>query len=117
MSFIKTIIKEISVFLFPVFIWKNFVTSQHNNEESSYLIWLCQEINAHKSFIEFGFGPFQFNSVSLAKNSYNGLLLDGSEKSCRYANYIFNSSKLKCNAITHWIALDTLDPIKNFLRT
>lgn len=51
----KYLIIKILRKLFPATFWKLYVKSQNNNEESEYLIWLCNEINATKSFVEFGF--------------------------------------------------------------
>ena len=61
----KYIIRKILINFFPVKLWKMIVSSQ--NEESEYLIKICEEIDANKSFVEFGFHPYEFNSVSLAK--------------------------------------------------
>ena len=101
----------------PSLLWSKTASSQNADEESDYLIKLTRKINANKSFVEFGFHPYQFNSVSLAKNGYRGLLLDSDEDNCTLANRIFNKLGFNCTAVKHWIALDTLQPILGFVES
>ena len=100
---------------FPAIYWKLYAFSQNKNEESEYLIWLCGEINATKSFVEFGFHVFEFNSVSLVKEGFKGLLLDGGKKNCNLANLIFKKLKKDVTVLCHWIEKKSLDPIIDFV--
>ena len=111
----KNLILRIFRKLFPATYWKLYACSQNKNEESKYLIWLCDEINATRSFVEFGFGVFEFNSVSLVRAGFKGLLLDGGKKHCRLANLIFKRLNLDVKALCHWIEIKSLDPIINFV--
>ena len=111
----KYLILKIFRKLFPATFWKLYAKSQNNNEESKYLISLCDEINATKSFVEFGFGVFEFNSVSLVQRGYKGLVLDGDVKSCRLVNLIFKRLNLDVKALRHWIEIKSLDPIVDFV--
>ena len=85
------------------------------NEEPKYLIWLWDEINVTKLFVEFRFGVFEFNSVSLVRAGFKGLLLDGGKKNCRLANLIFKRLNLDVKALCDWIEIKSLDPIINFV--
>jgi len=109
----KYIIRKILVKFFPCKLWKMFASSQ--NEESEYLIKICEEIDSNKSFVEFGFHPFEFNSVNLVKKNYKGLLLDGNKKNCDLANLIFTKLDLNTKAYFHWISIDSLIPIEDFV--
>lgn len=109
----KYIIRKILINFFPVKLWKMIVSSQ--NEELEYLIKICEEIDANKSFVEFGFHPYEFNSSSLAKKNYKGLLLDGNKKYCNLANLIFTKLDLNTKAYFHWISTDLLKPIEDFV--
>ena len=111
----KRLISKMLKKFFPAIYWKLYAGSQHNNEESKYLIWLCEEINVTKSFVEFGFGVFEFNSVSLVRRGFKGLLLDGGEENCRLANLIFKRLNLDVKALWHWIEIKSLDPIVDFV--
>jgi hypothetical protein len=99
---------------FKVYFFKKYGKSQSNNKEALSLLKYCNEFNIHKSFIEFGFEQFQFNCIELTKSNFNGLLLDGNEKTCDIANEIFRKGKYNSKALSHWIDLDSLEPIKKF---
>ena len=103
--------------LFPSIAWRLFAESQNDNKESQYLDWLCENISAKKTFIEFGFSAFEFNSISLAKKGYQGILLDGREDNCKAANKIFNSLGFNVRAIHHWIEIKSLGPIIDFSKS
>jgi hypothetical protein len=111
----KDLVKKFTKEFFPEKEWKIRASSQNDDEESSYLIWLCREIDASKSFVEFGFGIYEFNSVSLVKSGYRGMLLDGGEENCKLANRIFSNLNLNVTALAHWITLETLEPIETFV--
>ena len=73
-------------FFFPGLIWKKKAISQNDNKESEALLHYAEELKINKSFIEFGFGPFQYNSIGLTKRHYKGLLIDGTKLSCDQGN-------------------------------
>lgn len=110
---IRYIICKIFSNFFPYQTWKMMASSQ--NEESEYLMQICEEVNANKSYIEFGFHPYEFNSVCLAKKNFNGLLIDGNKKNCELANDIFMKLNLNSKACFHWISIKSLSPIEDFV--
>ena len=81
-------------FFFPGLIWKKKAISQNDNQESEALLRYAEELKIDKSFVEFGFGPFEYNSIGLTKQHYKGLLIDGTKLSCDQVNKIFKSIKL-----------------------
>jgi hypothetical protein len=94
--------------------WILEANSQNQNAESNSLIRWAQEFQCHKSFVEFGFEPFEYNSIGLTKLNYSGLILDGSSDNCQTANFIFKNLNFNTKAINQWIDLDSLDPIIDF---
>lgn len=113
---IKRKIGKLFSFFFPGIIWKKKAMSQNNNKESKILLKYAQEIGIDRSFIEFGFGPFQYNSIDLTKQNFKGLLIDGNKTSCDNINKILKSLKLNTRAICHWISLKDLSPIIDFVK-
>ncbi len=103
-------------FFFPGLIWKKKAVSQNNNKDSEALLRYAEELKVNKSFVEFGFGPFQYNSIGLTKQHYKGLLIDGTKSNCDQGNKIFKSLKLNVTAICHWITLESLKPIIDFVK-
>lgn len=99
---------------FKFYYFKKYGKSQSHNKEAIRLLKYCNEFNIHKSFIEFGFEQFQYNSIELTKSNFKGLLLDGNKKTCDGANEIFRKGNYNSRALSHWIDLDSLEPIKNF---
>ena len=85
--------------------------SQNDNQESEALLRYAEEFKIDKSFVEFGFGPFQYNSIGLTKRHYKGLLIDGTKLFCDQVNKIFKSLRLNVTAVCHWITLENLNPI------
>lgn len=114
-KFFLKVIKKITYIFFPHIFWKNYSKSQNFDQESTYLGKLANLININNSFIEFGFGSFEFNSISLAKLGYKGLLLDSGKANCQLANKIFSKLSLDVSALKHWVSLNTLDPIISFV--
>ena len=96
--------------------WISQAKSQNNNAESNSLVHWVDEFQCHPSFVEFGFEPFEYNSIGLTKLNFDGLILDGSTENCRTANSIFNNLKFNTKAVTQWIDLDSLDPIIEFYK-
>ena len=90
--------------------------SQNDNQESEALLRYAEEFKIDKSFVEFGFGPFQYNSIGLTKRHYKGLLIDGTKLFCDQANKIFKSLRLNVTAVCHWITLENLNPIIDFVK-
>jgi len=101
---------------FPELAWKLFAGSQNDDRESIALSYYAKEFSIHPSFIEFGFHPYEYNSVSLTKLDFDGLLLDGSQATCDLANMIFSRLNLRTSAAATWITINSLDPIVNFVK-
>ncbi len=94
--------------------WIAEAKSQNHNAESNSLIRWMSEFQCHKSFVEFGFEPFEYNSIGLTKLNFTGLVLDGSVENCRRANSIFENLNFNTKAMPQWIDLDSLNPIIEF---
>jgi hypothetical protein len=112
----KFITSQLKKLISQEHIWRYRCKSQNNNEEAEYLLWLGNHIEASKSFVEFGFGVYEFNSVELVKSGYRGLLIDASQPSCDLANQIFEKLRLNVTAVPHWIEIDSLVPIIDFVK-
>lgn len=100
--------------IFPSFFFKNFAKSQCDNEEANFVLSLSDKGLIDKSFIEFGFQPFEFNSVELVKSGWQGLLVDGSEQNVDVANGIFKKFGYNTEAYKQWVKLDNLNFVKEF---
>lgn len=113
---IRRVLKKIIGLLVPVLYWKMKASSQNDNKESFALLRYAEELRVDRSFIEFGFSPYEYNSVDLTKQKYKGFLLDGDKLNCDLANRIFRRLKLDVTARCHWITLESLDPLIDFVR-
>jgi len=96
--------------------WITEAKSQNNNAESDSLVHWAKEFKCHKSFVEFGFEPFEYNSIGLTRLNFQGLVLDGSAENCRIANSIFENLNFNTKATSQWIDLDSLEPIIRFYK-
>lgn len=116
-SFFKRILKKIvkSRTISPYF-WSFYAKSQSEDLENNLISKLSKKINIDKSFIEFGFGIFEYNCINLTKNNYAGLLIDGDKETCKLANHIFEVLNLNTSAKNHWIKKDSLGPIADFIK-
>lgn len=108
--------KRVLSALCPATTWSIIAASQNNDRESKSLVRLAEMIDCHPTFVEFGFHPYQYNSVGLTKLQFDGLLMDGDPKNCELANRIFKRLGLKARARPQWITLTSLDPIYDFVR-
>ncbi len=96
-------------------VWQLFARSQNDNEESDLLVDFADRFGVDRSFVEFGFHAYSYNSVGLTKLGYKGLLLDGNEQQCDLANSIFRKLKYNSVAECHWITLESLNTITDFI--
>ena len=82
--FFERILKKIvkSRAIIPYF-WSLYAKSQSEDLENNLISKLSKKINIDKSFIEFGFGIFEYNCINLTKKNYAGLLIDGDKKRCK----------------------------------
>lgn len=94
--------------------WLKQARSQNDNQESRSLLAWAEKIGCDKSFVEFGFSVFEYNSVDLTKAGFKGLLLDSSVESCQQANLIFRRLELNAVATNAWITLNSLSHILEF---
>jgi len=103
--------------LFPYFYFSNIARSQCHNKESDFIINLLSSLKIDMSFIEFGFQPYEFNSIELVKAGWKGLLVDSSSKNVLIANKIFN--KINSNVISHkkWISLDNIYFVTEYFKS
>jgi len=78
---------------------KNFlamISSQNENKESEFLDKFIEKLSK-KKFIEFGFHPFEFNTINLMTKNYSGTLVDANYKNVFYMKLInfFHNYKIK----------------------
>ena len=112
---VKKLIKRQLVKHLPGVAWKKYARSQNDDRESMALEGYAKQFDLDQSFVEFGFHPHQFNSISLVKANFAGLLLDGDPKYCDSANEIFQKLDCKTKAVSHWIKRGALSPIIDFV--
>lgn len=94
-----------------------FARSQNENFENISLVKFATLLQVDNSFIEFGFSPFEFNSIGLAKKNFNGLLIDSNPTNCVQFDSMNNSLKLRVKAKNYCLALGKLEPILDFVKT
>jgi len=80
------------------------------NDEAEILARIVSEISPPRSFVEFGFGGWEFNCAPLAYE-WEGLLLDGDRYNVTIARTILPR---RVKALHQWITLDTLQPIRDW---
>ena len=113
--FVKLYSKILGI-LSPEQAWKLIASSQNNNIENLLIESLCQQLEIDQSFIEFGFSIKEFNCINLVKKKYKGLLLDFNKNNCKTINNIFYNLNYKTRAKNHWLTVDSLEPIIEFIR-
>ena len=71
-------------------------SSQNDNKESEFLDSLIEKLNK-KEFIEFGFHPFEFNTINLMIKNYRGTLVDANYKNVLFMRILnfFHNYKVK----------------------
>jgi hypothetical protein len=80
------------------------------NDEALILRNLLSRFDVPKTFVEFGFGGWEFNCAPLI-GEWEGLLLDGDRYNVTIANTILPKRII---ARQQWITLDTLDTIREY---
>lgn len=72
------------------------IKSQNKNQESLFLQSLLNKIS-NKSFIEFGFAPFEFNNIHLMTLNFKGILVDGNKRNTFFMKLLtfFHGYKIK----------------------
>ena len=68
-------------------------SSQNDNTESEFLDSLIEKLN--KEFIEFGFHPFEFNTINLMIKNYRGTLVDANYKNVLFMRILNFSITIK----------------------
>src|SRR6516165_1399452 len=67
--------------------------------------------NCPKTFVEFGFGPIEFNCIALARDQeWSGLLIDGSAQRVADARSLYPA---RVRIERAFLSLDTLDIVRN----
>jgi hypothetical protein len=82
-----------------IFNKKNFfskIKSQNDDLESNFLQEFIKKIE-NKSFIEFGFHPFEFNTIHLMTSNFKGVLVDANKKNALFMKILifFHNYKVK----------------------
>ena len=72
------------------------IKSQNENKESIFLENFIKKIE-NQSFIEFGFHPFEFNTIHLMTKNYSGTLVDANKKNVLFIKLLslFHNYKVK----------------------
>lgn len=78
------------------------IKSQNDNEESKFLQGFIEKIE-NKSFIEFGFHPFEFNTIHLMTKKYPGTLVDSNKKNIFFMKLINLFHNYKLNIINKFL--------------
>ena len=112
--FKKILILLIKNFSFPLY-YKLKAKSQNDNKEAIKLFKLSQKNKINRSFIEFGFHPYELNSHILLRKNYKGLFIDSNEKICLEMNKIISKLNVNSKAIDYFITVNQLDPIFKFI--
>jgi len=89
--------------------WKYWAGGRAQSDEPAIIDRLIAETNAPDTFVEFGFGPSEFNCVGLSRHA-RGLLLDCCERSVKVANAILPR---RVRAKHVFLTLDNLDVVRN----
>lgn len=92
--------------LINLFIWtkSRFVLPKAQNDEVQIINTLISRFNVPNSFIEFGFGGWEFNCAGLI-DKWEGLLVDGDKYNAQIAKIICPK---RITATHAWLTLDTL---------
>ena len=78
------------------------IKSQNDNMESKFLMSFIEKID-NKSFIEFGFHPFEFNTIHLMTSKYSGTLVDCNKKNIFFMKLINLFHNYKLNIIDKFL--------------
>ena len=72
------------------------IKSQNDDLESNFLQEFIKKIE-NKTFIEFGFHPFEFNTIHLMTSNFRGVLVDGNKKNAFFMKVLkfFHNYKIK----------------------
>jgi hypothetical protein len=115
-SYLKNKLRKSNLFIFLLTnlrkIYRN-INSQSNEAEilDKLLKW---HPSIPKNFIEFGFSPWEFNCIKLAKEeSWAGLLIDGDSYQVKTAKNIYRK---QIKILQSWLTLDNLSPIYEFAK-
>ena len=88
------------------------IKSQNDNMESEFLMSFIKKID-NKSFIEFGFHPFEFNTIHLMTSEYSGTLVDCNKKNIFFMKLINLFHNYKLNIIDKFLNKENIiDVIK-----
>lgn len=89
---------------------KRFAPARSQSDESGILEKLVARYPVPKTFIELGFGAWEFNCATLI-SSFEGLLLDGDRDNVRYARRAM-PARIHCEHV--WLTLETIGVVERF---
>jgi len=87
-----------------------FVRPRSQNDEAEILDILVANYRIPRTFVEFGFGAWEFNCAGLVAD-FDGLLIDGDQRNVRYARIVLPRN-IRCES--QWLDIDHLDLIRQF---
>jgi hypothetical protein len=96
-----------------IFVKKQFVDPQAQNDETQIIRRLLQRFDVPRAFIEFGFSGWEFNCASLI-GEWEGLLIDGNSYNVKIANIVCPS---KITAKWSWLTLETMDFVCDYAKS
>ena len=112
--FINFLFKLLSKVSFK-FYYRLKAKSQNDNKEAIELLKISKKAKINKSFIEFGFHPYELNSHIFLRKNFQGLLIDANDKTCENMDLIIKKLKVDSKTNKHFISLEKLAPISNFI--
>ena len=110
-NFLFKILRKISF----KFYYRLKAKSQNDNKEAIELLKISKKAKINRSFIEFGFHPYELNSHIFLRKNYKGLLIDTNDGICEHMDLIIKKLKVNSKSVNHFISLEKLEPITNFI--
>jgi hypothetical protein len=109
---IKSLIKKTPAAI-PFIYLKGLITQPHSqNDEAIILDRLLNYYDIPKTFVEFGFGGWEFNCATLVR-TWEGLLIDGDPYNVKIAKTVFPK---RIKVLQEWITLETLSSVHDYAR-
>lgn len=110
LSALKNFIKATPLVKPAIYLKSRFVRPHTQNDESLVLRTLLSRFDIPKTFVEFGFGGWEFNCADLV-NDWDGLLIDGDPYNITIGEVILPP---RISVRERWITLETMDEIRQW---
>lgn len=110
MTYIRSALHRTPLLFAWGWVKKWFCQPQSQNNEAEILDELVHRYAVPRTFVEFGFGAWEFNCAGLIRG-FEGLLIDGNRRAVRYARMVLPRN-ISCEC--QWLDLEHLAIIRNF---